>query len=534
MSMRRRSMLDLKFDNAKPQHYLWVSAGGSVNGDGSKDRPFNSIQEAVDHAKPGTAILVKTGTYTENVKLPTKGGGQTDAPLWLVSVDGPQKAKIVAKTDTLSTLYGFGTDNVIIKGFSIEGGKNGIQFSQSGSDFSNLASNIVIEDNLIRNTIEDGIKISQGRNIEIVGNNIMATGNEGIDLVAVNDSIVKFNDVAGTAGAGSIVAKGGSTNVSIDANHIAGSSSDGIVVGGWTGDAYFVPGFSGYEAANITVTNNYVADVLRRPVNLLGAVDSTISANYLVGNKSYYTGIGIGSGNPQAQDVAHSARDKIFNNIMINNSRIISSSDSIDLICYNNNESGLWNILTGNDAYKTQRPLGLKIDTFSLPIHNVIFGHAGDDKITGAKSGETIKLYSGNDTCDGRDGDDKIFGGAGSDKLIGGHGRDYLYGGSGSDTFVYRSQIDSTAAASGRDSICDFETRDKIDLSAIDANKFTSGNQAFKFIGVDHFHGGPGELRFQVKGSDTYIYGDIDGDQRSDFSLHIDQAISILKDYLYL
>ncbi len=527
-------MLDLTFDNAKPQHFLWVSAGGAPKGDGSKDRPFNSIQEAVDHAEPGTAILVKTGTYNENVKLPTKGGGQTDAPLWLVSVDGPQKAKIVAKTDTLSTLYGFGTDNVVIKGFSIEGGKNGIQFSQSGSDFSNLVSNIVIEDNVIRNTIEDGIKISQGRNIEIVGNSIAASGNEGVDLVAVNDSIVKFNDVTGTAGAGAIVAKGGSTNVSIDSNHISHSSSDGIVVGGWTGDAFFVPGFSGYEAANITVTNNYVTDVLRRPVNLLGAIDSTISDNYLVGNRNYYAGIGIGSGNPHARDVVHSARDKIFDNIMINNGKIVYSGDTIDLSYYNNTDSGIWTTLTGSNAYKAQRAPDLQIDYFSLPDHNVIIGRTGNDKIIGASSSETIKLYSGNDICDGRDGNDNIFGGAGNDKLIGGQGRDDLYGGDGSDTFVYKSQTDSTAAASSRDSIYDFEPRDRIDLSSIDANKLTSGNQAFKFIGVDNFHGSAGELRFQVKGSDTYIYGDIDGDQRSDFSIHIDRAISILKDYLYL
>ncbi|MGJ7039644.1 Ca2+-binding RTX toxin-like protein [Shinella sp. BE166] len=140
------------------------------------------------------------------------------------------------------------------------------------------------------------------------------------------------------------------------------------------------------------------------------------------------------------------------------------------------------------------------------------------------------KMFSGNDIIKGGDLDDVIRGHKGNDKITGGVGADALYGGLGSDMFVFRSIEDSSVEPFGRDKIYDFSPfqKDRIDLRSIDANSDKSGNQKFQFIGDDQFNQKAGELRYQKKGSDTLIYGDLDGDGNADFSIALDTAL-ILK-----
>nr|WP_298097893.1 cadherin domain-containing protein [uncultured Shinella sp.] len=154
--------------------------------------------------------------------------------------------------------------------------------------------------------------------------------------------------------------------------------------------------------------------------------------------------------------------------------------------------------------------------------------------------GGVIKGGSGSDILEGRAGNDTLFGGAGrdilkgargSDKLYGGSGADDLYGGNGQDIFVFKSQADLTTSINVTDTIFDFSQsqKDVIDLSAIDANIGKSGNQAFTFIKSDAFTGKAGELRYEKKASETYVYGDTDGNGKADFVLHFDDALNLAK-----
>jgi Ca2+-binding RTX toxin-like protein len=150
------------------------------------------------------------------------------------------------------------------------------------------------------------------------------------------------------------------------------------------------------------------------------------------------------------------------------------------------------------------------------------------------------QLFSGNDTVYGTAygdvllggrGNDILKGGGGGDKLGGQSGADDLYGQGGKDVFLFKSVKDSTVSSSGRDTIFDFSVSqgDTINLSAIDANKNSDGNQAFKFIGTDKFSGKAGELRFDLKTSDTYVYVDVNGDKVADLSIHLDDRIALHK-----
>lgn len=266
-------MEPILFDGLQPTNYIWVSPTGSDSNIGSKTSPLKTIQAAVDNATPGTAIMVTAGIYYENVKLPTTAGGTPDKPIWLMSAGGPQAAKVVAVDQTVSTIYGYGTDNYVVQGFEIQGGLRGIQFSQSGRDFTNLVSNVLVMDNVIHDTKEDGIKIGQANNAYVVGNTVYNVVGEGIDFLAVNNGFISYNEVYNAKStAAAIFAKGGSTGVLIDHNYVHDIPyGDGICIGGQTGPEYFRPGFTTYEAKNVIVTNNYVEDVARRPVNVKGA-----------------------------------------------------------------------------------------------------------------------------------------------------------------------------------------------------------------------------------------------------------------------
>jgi len=148
---------------------------------------------------------------------------------------------------------------------------------------------------------------------------------------------------------------------------------------------------------------------------------------------------------------------------------------------------------------------------------------------TGNSLANTLTGNSGNNTLDAGTGNDKVIGGGGNDRLIGGAGGDRLTGGDGADRFIFKSITDSTVASSGRDAIFDFDRLegDKIDLSVIDASTKLSGNQAFKFLGSAAYTKTAGELRTVIKNGDTFIYGDVNGDGATDFSIMLDTSARI-------
>ncbi|TCP90673.1 serralysin [Rhizobium sp. PP-CC-2G-626] len=157
-------------------------------------------------------------------------------------------------------------------------------------------------------------------------------------------------------------------------------------------------------------------------------------------------------------------------------------------------------------------------DTFKS-IENII-GSAFADTLTGDNAANRL---------DGSKGNDRLIGGNGNDTLIGGAGSDILTGGAGADTFVYASWTESQTATKLRDTITDFSSSsgDRIDLSGIDANLLLDGVQHFSFIGASTFTKTGGELRFASLKSTTYVYGDLDGDGKSDLVLYFDDRLTL-------
>ncbi|MCR6502185.1 cadherin domain-containing protein [Shinella sp. CPCC 101442] len=159
--------------------------------------------------------------------------------------------------------------------------------------------------------------------------------------------------------------------------------------------------------------------------------------------------------------------------------------------------------------------------TFTISVMDQV------EAIIGTAKAETLK---------GGIGADFINAGRGDDRLIGGVGADKLYGGSGADTFSFLALKDSTRSPTGRDVIYDFDGKagDRIDLSRIDAKLAATANDAFSFIGTDAFSKKAGELRYDKTSSDTYLYGDVNGDGKADFSIHFDDPLVLSKGYFIL
>ncbi|WP_210484690.1 calcium-binding protein [Microvirga antarctica] len=150
-------------------------------------------------------------------------------------------------------------------------------------------------------------------------------------------------------------------------------------------------------------------------------------------------------------------------------------------------------------------------------LANQLYGNAGDNVLTSAAGDDAIRGGAGDDNLVGAGGNDTLRGDAGNDILRGSTGSDVLLGGAGSDVFEFRKTYESGPTAPDR--ILDFDTRDVIDLAAIDANTGRAGNQHFTFIGTADFTGA-GQVRFELDGhGNTIVEANANSDLSADFTL---------------
>ena len=153
-----------------------------------------------------------------------------------------------------------------------------------------------------------------------------------------------------------------------------------------------------------------------------------------------------------------------------------------------------------------------------------VLGGDGNDDASGGAGDDMVNGDLGDDSLNGDAGDDRLNGGAGDDHLSGGSGKDMLTGGLGADHFVFDDGDLAGLGSKTADRIVDFRHAqgDVIDLSGIDADTGTVGDQAFSFIGTSAFSKTAGELHLTVGHSSMLLTGDTNGDGMADFAIRID------------
>lgn len=166
---------------------------------------------------------------------------------------------------------------------------------------------------------------------------------------------------------------------------------------------------------------------------------------------------------------------------------------------------------------------------------DAIAGMAGNDQLSGGNGNDYLYGQDGNDYLMGMNdhdylnggaGNDSLRGGTGSDRLIGGTGADQLIGGSGADRFVFyagdsgRYDFDSIIAGDGAAAFdgVGAAAGDVIDLSAIDANPYLAGNQAFRFSAT--LTTGTAQLTENARG-DTVLMASTDNDAEAEIVIRI-------------
>ncbi len=135
-----------------------------------------------------------------------------------------------------------------------------------------------------------------------------------------------------------------------------------------------------------------------------------------------------------------------------------------------------------------------------------LVGSQGNDSLAGDAKANGIAGGFGNDALTGNGGNDTLQGGAGEDTLL---------GGAGADVFLFVAETDSTVG--NPDIILDFAKGvDLIDLSGIDANANTVGDDAFVFVA-----GGFTGVAGQLVDTGLDLQGDTDGDGVADFAIQV-------------
>jgi parallel beta-helix repeat protein len=291
---------------------------------------FNSIQAAVDAARPHDTVKVFAGTYTESVRI-TK----TDVDLIAVGRQTDVRIQAPAGADIVVQVAG-GAKDVDIRGFTILGGNAGIQFgthfdsptsasgsgeaegnnvsgySQVGIEVIGRGSRAEVERNVVHDPVTGGapigIQVSDGAKAEVsfnvVKDNLGTASNEGVGILVLQTSDVKvlFNAVshndegillAAFPGEQHVthttVAFNKSTNntfngiglVNADNNTIEGNDTslngfDGINVGSDPNDPNALPG----TATGNVIRNNFASQNGRAGIFL----ESTATGNKVTGN----------------------------------------------------------------------------------------------------------------------------------------------------------------------------------------------------------------------------------------------------------
>jgi len=188
---------------------------------------------------------------------------------------------------------------------------------------------------------------------------------------------------------------------------------------------------------------------------------------------------------------------------------ILDGGVGTDTVSYLNMSAVTVNLnLTG-----TQNTVGAGSDTL-ISIEN-ISGSLYNDKLTG---------NTGNNVLDGR---------VGNDTLIGGAGQDTLTGGDGADRFVFNLISETGSSKATADIIKDFNRAqgDKIDLSAIDANRGTTAvNDSFVKLASGSTTPAsiaPASLFFNT--TEQVLYGNVDSTTSApDFAIQLTGVTSLL------
>jgi len=279
---------------------------------------YAKIQWAVNHASAGDTIVVRDGTYVENINI-------NKPDLTIKSENGSANCVVKAANSNDHVFY-VTADNVTIKGFTVTGAywKAGIYLHNS--------NNSRIE-NVIALNNDDGIHLNNSSNNTIANNTVSSNNWDGIYLCYSSSNIIANNNISSNNDDG--IHLNNSSNNTI-ANNIASNNWDGIHL---------------EDSGSNIIANNNISSNNNYGIYLEDSSNNTIANNNISSNN--WDGIGLWD----------SSNNIIYLNNFINNKEQVYSDSSTNIwnsteqiiytyngIQYMNYLGNYWSDYKGSDA----------------------------------------------------------------------------------------------------------------------------------------------------------------------------------------
>jgi hypothetical protein len=272
----------------------------------------------------GDRVHIQAGTYFECLRIEDAPGTETNPILFTgegeVRIHCADREAISASRITYVTI-----EHMIVL--------------SSGDDMNAIhiddgSHHVIIRDNEVTGVGRAGdcIKVNGTDDVWVIHNDVhnvdtRAGSAQGIDLVAVHRATIRLNHVHDIADSQGIFAKGGASDIVIERNlieRIASVTSDaiGIVAGGVSTRARFIPLDADYEAIRVIVRNNIVIGADGAGIGSQGCHDCMIVNNTLwnCGRTGYAIQLSIGWTGEQAprDGTSSNVNVKIYNNLIGN------------------------------------------------------------------------------------------------------------------------------------------------------------------------------------------------------------------------
>jgi len=204
---------------------IYVDAGADDDGDGSKEKPFKEVKDAVEESKSGDNIYIYAGTYDGSFKIPAS-----------VGLFGQSRDKVKIK-GTVTAANGSSVKDLTISGgaaaLTVESGatvsvKKCIirDATKTGIDVQPGNGKLTVENTKITNN-NKGIYAQKGNQLKVSGSTITKNKEEGIDIRNKVDGSITGNEISNNGESGIEIILG-SSDMNIVNNAINSNSASGI------------------------------------------------------------------------------------------------------------------------------------------------------------------------------------------------------------------------------------------------------------------------------------------------------------------
>ena len=282
---------------------IFVSpTGNNTSGNGTKNSPFKTITHALNQAKPGQTIWVRTGTYTENLTFNKSG----EEGKYITIRNYPnEEAKLDCTGKNVEAVIDFNMKSYIrVIGLELCNLTEN-NYAVYGVLFQGAEKNCVVANCDIHDIEAKSTKNGNAHGIKLSGLEETATENVLIQNNHIHDCI------CGTSEALTVIAN--SKNIDIIGNKVHDNGNIGIdIIGNFQENSNPALDF----AQNVYVAENEVYNCSSNNADCAGLYVDGASNVIFARNKSYNNQIGLEIG---AEEVASQDEYYPHNNLAINN-----------------------------------------------------------------------------------------------------------------------------------------------------------------------------------------------------------------------